>query len=425
MGHKNPFRMRLSCTVQRRDRQLASMAMLSKKASTSVLSIGTKSGGGDVAILHHTITTKENASYKVKGNILKVFTKFIEEGKATISFAAPPHDLMIQAGDKIQLKAFLNSIRLVLQGKELSRGAGGLSSLDSTVKVTRPKIKLVVTNRADYPVLEGFPRTLRHLQITGIERTKFDNRILLLNQLHILDLSDNRLTLIPRGLGDLPNLSELCLSNNSLGSRSTEPGAWDWLRGLRLPSCLHKLDLSSNNISVLPSFLRECTALAILKLDSNQLNVLPSGIGKMQSLRYLSAANNKLKFLPGSMTLKHIDHLDVSQNPFTGDCITTSIVTLKTLSLKELAARCVIAYKIPVSEAVIPWTVLRFMQGCDFCACGSACFNPAHSTIIHSNLRKIAGTVILGPGDSASVPFRMSRCVDRCLRSKFAELISS
>lgn len=102
---------------------------------------------------------------QVKGNILKVFSKFLNEGKTTISFSVPAHDLMIKADDIIQLKSFLNSIRMVLQGKQLSKGAGGLSTLNSNIKTHRPKTKLVITSKSDYPVLEGFPRTLLQLHV--------------------------------------------------------------------------------------------------------------------------------------------------------------------------------------------------------------------------------------------------------------------
>lgn len=149
------------------------------------------------------------------------------------------------------------------------------------------------------------------LQIKGLERATFDNRILKLNLLKTLDLSNNKLKILPRGLGELPNLSELCLSNNDLGSAARQPGAWDWLRGLHLSKRLHLLDLRSNNvcflpsfhqdlfnynylltlvpfnyqIPALPSFLRDCVGLHTLKLDDNQLTILPSGMGKMPLLR--------------------------------------------------------------------------------------------------------------------------------------------
>ncbi|XP_034252973.1 leucine-rich repeat protein 1 [Thrips palmi] len=419
--------MRLNCTVERRDRQFPTLAVKGKRPTASVLSIGLKTNKGEVAIIHHSITTKENTSYNVKGNILKVHSKFIEEGKTTISFAQPPHDLMIKANDVIQLKSFLGSIRSVLQGKELSKGGGGLSSLNAPVKVHRPKTTLVITSGGQYPVLEGFPRTLVHLQINGLERATFDSRILKLNLLKTLDLSNNKLKILPRGLGDLPNLSELLLANNDLGSAARQRGAWDWLRGPQLSKGLQLLDLRSNDIPALPSFIRDCVGLTTLKLDKNQLTILPSGIGKMSSLRELYASQNNLRFLPGSMKMMAppLTHLDVSNNPFTGECITTQMITMKPLSLKELAARCVIAKKIFVSEAIIPLTVLQFMHGCDFCACGSACFNPAYSKIVYSCIGKIASSYTVSIGESTHKPFRMSICSDRCIRNKFADQLAS
>lgn len=418
--------MRFTCTVERRDRQLATLAMKGKRPAASVLSIGVRNNKGDVAIVHHSITTKESTSYNVKGNILKVFSKFIEEGKTTISFANPPHDLMIKTNDILQLKSFLGSIRLVLQGKDLSKGAGGLSCLSAPVKVHKPKTSLSITSRGEYPVLEGFPRTLQYLQIKGLERTTLDSRILKLNLLKTLDLSDNKLQILPRELGDLPNLSELCLANNDLGSAARQPGAWDWLRSQNLSKRLNLLDLRSNNLPALPSFIRDCAAITTLKLDGNQLTILPSGIGKMPALRELSASQNNLKFLPGSMKMMFpLSHLDLSNNPFTGDCVTTQMITMNPLTLKELAARCVIANKIFVSEAIIPLTVLQFLHGCDFCACGSACFNPAYSKIIYISVGKIASSYTVSAGESPQKPFRISICSDRCIRQKFIDQLSS
>lgn len=119
------------------------------------------------------------------------------------------------------------------------------------------------------------------------------------------------------------------------------------------------------------------------------------------------------------MTNSRFVLLDVSHNPFTGECLTTDTSTPKTLTLKELAARCVISLRIPVNEAIIPYTVLRFIQGCDFCICGLACFNPTSSKIVSFDIRKLAdcmsGNIVLGPGESSWKPFRIAYCADRCI----------
>ena len=48
-----------------------------------------------------------------------MFTKMINDGKSTIRFIEPPHDLCIQCDDKLQLKSFLMVIKKVMDGKDV------------------------------------------------------------------------------------------------------------------------------------------------------------------------------------------------------------------------------------------------------------------------------------------------------------------
>jgi len=96
-----------------------------------------------------------------------VFTKCVNEGKATIRFKEPPHDLNISC-DVILLKSFLKTLKLALEGKDLTKVPGCLSTVvpgkEATVK--KPKTKLIIKCKSEYPVLEGFPRTLEYLQVS-------------------------------------------------------------------------------------------------------------------------------------------------------------------------------------------------------------------------------------------------------------------
>lgn len=95
-----------------------------------------------------------------------MFTRFLNEGKATIRFKVPEHDLII-CSDPVQIKAFFRILKLGLDGKTPLQSLQ-LSSLCSTEGQTalKPvKTKLIVKCKNDYPTLSGFPRTLEVLQV--------------------------------------------------------------------------------------------------------------------------------------------------------------------------------------------------------------------------------------------------------------------
>lgn len=115
-------------------------------------------------IIHFSTTNKTGTRYKVKRNIEKVFTKFVGDGKTTISFKQPSHDLMIRC-DPIQLKCFLKTFKLAMEGKA---DAIGLSSLAVTPVPQKsiPVKKLTILAPSDYPV-KGLPMSLVELNVSA------------------------------------------------------------------------------------------------------------------------------------------------------------------------------------------------------------------------------------------------------------------
>lgn len=100
----------------------------------------------------------------MKNNIEQIFTRFVEEGKATIRFKNPPHDISIIC-DPLQLKLFLRTLKLALEEK-VSTKSVMLSSITPISSLPpAPKTKYVVLSKAEYPSLEGFPRTLQILKV--------------------------------------------------------------------------------------------------------------------------------------------------------------------------------------------------------------------------------------------------------------------
>ncbi|XP_046671541.1 leucine-rich repeat protein 1-like [Homalodisca vitripennis] len=110
--------MKIICTVEVSDRNLPSLNLPSKKSVRSSLAIG-KSGDKELYILHQTNQNGSGKKYKVKNNIANLFVKFINEGKATIRFKEPQHDLAIKC-DSIQLKGFLRTLKTGF-GRELRK----------------------------------------------------------------------------------------------------------------------------------------------------------------------------------------------------------------------------------------------------------------------------------------------------------------
>lgn len=116
-------------------------------------------------LIHFSSTNKVGTRYKIKRNVEKVFLRFIDDGKTTISIKQPPHDLHIKC-DPTQLKMFLKIFKLALEGK-YDANKLGLSTLAITgvPKKAIPLKKLSITSPADYP-LHGLPNTLVTLYVS-------------------------------------------------------------------------------------------------------------------------------------------------------------------------------------------------------------------------------------------------------------------
>ena len=143
-------------------------------------------------IIHFRPQNKNGKRYKVRANIEKLFTKFLQDGKATISFKEPPENVMIKC-DPIQLKGFLQTIKLGLQGKDSINLRLNIAAATAIPQKSQPQQKMTVLKRGDYPT-KGFPKSLKTLTVSGIQLCKVSFDICSLRYLTILDLSYNNIT---------------------------------------------------------------------------------------------------------------------------------------------------------------------------------------------------------------------------------------
>lgn len=172
-----------------------------------------------------------------------MFTRFISDGKATIRLLEPHHDLIIH-GNAIQLKSFLHMLKAIISEKIRPQH---ISNIESKIMPVIPKTKIVIKKNSEYPVLQGFPRTTEQLNLCGLTRKHFDERILQLQSLRMLNLSNNLLHCLPTELGRLPHLQELFLGKNCLGQSAQFK--WDWLYQAPIRQNLRLLNIEKNSVS--------------------------------------------------------------------------------------------------------------------------------------------------------------------------------
>ncbi|CAG9823098.1 unnamed protein product [Phaedon cochleariae] len=278
--------------------------------------------------------------------------------------------------------------------------------------------KLSIKNRSEYPS-KGFPRTLEELHINDIKRCGVDTGIFQLSKLRILDLSNNIIEFVPEALNLLPNLKELNLSHNSL--HLSKARQWDWLGG-NLSKTLQSLDLSHNELIVVPNQISKLHQLSTLLLNSNCLRGLPAGIGNLKSLKVFSASKNNISSLPGSMKKLKLQSIDVSHNSFLQDIprrAATISNPLPVCTLKEYSSRKVLGARLAYPPGSLPSTVIHYLDNANYCVCGRACFQVYVKSSHHLMLTSIAETVNTSVGEKMFVPMDCYFCSMKCFSVAF------
>ncbi|MET0648934.1 MAG: COR domain-containing protein [Pyrinomonadaceae bacterium] len=126
-----------------------------------------------------------------------------------------------------------------------------------------------------------------------------------------LNLSGQELTVLPPQLGHLTNLVHLDISNNRLDSLPTV--LWQ-LKGLK------QLNLANNQLTALPADIRQLTNLKTLDLRNNNLTGIPPEVLELQHLSTLDLRDNPLPITPDVLSAvddprRIISHYLQSQKP--------------------------------------------------------------------------------------------------------------
>ncbi|XP_033897768.1 leucine-rich repeat protein 1-like isoform X1 [Acipenser ruthenus] len=387
--------MKLQCEVEVINRMLPTFGMRNRgKAARAVLSIGRHldktSKIQNIYLMICTLKDKAGCKYKLKENIEQFFTRFVEEGKATVRLKEPAVDVCLSKADANNLKNFLSAARLAHRGSEVDALPLTALAPARTRDVEKPKSKMSITSKKDYPLTSCFPYSLEQLQVSYCRLSRVDMRMLTLKKLRKLDLSNNHIKKLPATIGDLCCLAELVLHNNHLEAFSTA------LCQSTLQHSLQYLDLGQNKLRALPIQFCQLRELVHLKLDDNEMLCLPFKIGQLSKLRFLSAARNQLPYLPADFRRLSLENLDLFGNPFKHPNPLDHTIQLKfPLTLLEMASRAAVNYRIPYGPQLIPAHLCQDLEVSKTCSCEKACLNFYIQTTVSMNLHHVSHTVVL------------------------------
>ncbi|XP_033736258.1 leucine-rich repeat protein 1-like [Pecten maximus] len=404
--------MRLTCNVEVLNRMLPTVNMKNKsKSAHTQLSIGKKPGSENLFLMMCTAKDRNGAKFVIKDNIEQVFARFVSEGKATIRVKEPPQDISISKADTLQLKNFLSVLRLGAQGKSLDNITLSRLAPASSKNVEKPKTRLIINSRKEYPLTTNFPSRLEFLQVSQCRLKKVDSRILKLHHLVELNLSENVLEILPEDFSNVPNLSSVTLAHNNLNIISPK-----FCLQSTLQNTLRFLDLGQNQLEILPLQICELQCLVTLKIDNNQLKYLPPTIGRLKCLKYLSAVGNKIETLPASMTQLQLETIDLYGNPFLQDIHNSLPDRFPDITLMECCARSIRKHRVKYTEEDLHSHLCRYLDSARLCWCGGFCFRCSVNFTTNLSLSRIAHTVsAVDQLGRTEVPLMSFLCSPQCL----------
>ncbi|QHJ10371.1 E3 ubiquitin-protein ligase SlrP [Paraglaciecola mesophila] len=181
-------------------------------------------------------------------------------------------------------------------------------------------------------------KQLKSGQLAGLSKltlsenlTEFPSAILTLaDTLEVLDLSNNKLSSLPKALAKLKKLKIIFASNNRFEVLPEVLGACENLEMIgfkannikyvpenSLPKKLRWLILTDNQIESLPNTLGECPRMQKLALAGNKLKTLPENMSQLHNLELLRISANDLAKCPEQLLdLPKLAWFAFAGNPF-------------------------------------------------------------------------------------------------------------
>lgn len=200
----------------------------------------------------------------------------------------------------------------------------------------------------DEKKIEKFRSKLKMLSLNGNFIPLIpDNFMRIGNFLRTITISNNNLHFLPQNIGELVSLTQLDVSYNSIDSIPESLSlltnlkelsvAWNKMKEISsgiFPTLgnLSAIDLSGNQLTLLPNDICTLSKLSILSCAYNSLLKLPDDIGNMVGITGLNIAFNSLSELPASIgRLENLRDLQLWENKVCSSLILFPLVAYSLL----------------------------------------------------------------------------------------------
>ncbi|XP_034015537.1 leucine-rich repeat-containing protein 57 [Thalassophryne amazonica] len=176
-------------------------------------------------------------------------------------------------------------------------------------------------------------------QLTGKGLQEFPEELQrLTSNLRTVDLSSNKIEVLPAQIGNFLQLRSLVLNSNRFTNIPSEIG--------KLKK-LETLSLNGNRILHLPPALSQLKALRTLSLAGNFISEFPSGLGTLRQLDLLDLSHNKIQNVPAEVSELQAIEINLNQNQIS--VLSAEISLCPRLKVLRLEENCLELSSIPLS----------------------------------------------------------------------------
>ncbi|KAM8737782.1 leucine-rich repeat-containing protein 57 isoform 1-T5 [Acanthopagrus schlegelii] len=160
----------------------------------------------------------------------------------------------------------------------------------------------------------------------------------LTTNLRTVDLSGNKIEVLPASIGNFLQLKSLTLNSNKLTCIPSE---------ISKLKKLETLSLNGNRIQQLPPTLGQLKALRTLNLSGNQFSEFPSGLGTLRHLDLLDLSRNQIQNVPAEVSELQAIEINLNQNQIS--VLSAEVATCPRLKVLRLEENCLELSSIPMS----------------------------------------------------------------------------